>query len=372
MFPTLQTLLRIAMVFSVDLDHFFADHRKRRAFAIVRHAARQRFPEAAGRRDPAYHFESLTFPIAEPKCEAYVATFHPVAEGKARPHDHAGVELIYVLSGELGVTVEATEHVLESGDALYFDASVPHSYRRTGRNRLLGADCLRCLTRRSDGAEQLPAFRPEGLHPFEREGVDDDPPLILGVLDPAAGTVGSPGYDCPSNLSSTSRARPSRSVDADDQVAPAPADLRGDADRRMRRGNRREQTKAGREVSEYECRTSTRAARAFAGDVDEDIPPARRHSGRPCRRCIASLDPRQILLANHVPDVRRQCPASPGPPASVTPRVPPDDERKHGRRQRAGHGGIGSHRLYYRPMARNSRCPARPCRRIVAVRAASC
>ena len=133
MFPTLQTLLRIAMVFSVDLDHFFADHRKRRAFAIVRHAARQRFPEAAGRRDPAYHFESLTFPIAEPKCEAYVATFHPVAEGKARPHDHAGVELIYVLSGELGVTVEATEHVLESGDALYFDASVPHSYRRTGR-----------------------------------------------------------------------------------------------------------------------------------------------------------------------------------------------------------------------------------------------
>ena len=66
MFPTLQTLLRIAMVFSVDLDYFFADHRKHRAFAIVRRAARQRFPEAAGRRDPAYHFESLTFPVAEP------------------------------------------------------------------------------------------------------------------------------------------------------------------------------------------------------------------------------------------------------------------------------------------------------------------
>ncbi|MEP6918080.1 MAG: cupin domain-containing protein, partial [Acidobacteriota bacterium] len=52
---------------------------------------------------------------------------------KARPHEHAGVEMIYVLSGELGVTVEATEHLLESGDAMYFDASVPHSYRRTGR-----------------------------------------------------------------------------------------------------------------------------------------------------------------------------------------------------------------------------------------------
>jgi transcriptional regulator with XRE-family HTH domain len=133
MFPTLPTLLRIAMVFSVDLDYFFSDHRKHRAFAIVRSAARQRFPDSPGRRDPAYHFESLTFPVAEPNCEAYVATFHPVADGKARPHQHAGVEMIYVLSGELGVTVEATEHTLETGDAMYFDATVAHSYRRTGR-----------------------------------------------------------------------------------------------------------------------------------------------------------------------------------------------------------------------------------------------
>lgn len=133
MFPTLATLLRIAMVFSVDLDYFFVDHRKHRALAVVRRTTRQRFPEAAGRRDPAFHFESLTFPVPEPKCQAYLATFHPVADGQARPHQHIGIEVIYVLSGELGVTVEAAEHMLESGDAMYFDASVPHSYRRTGR-----------------------------------------------------------------------------------------------------------------------------------------------------------------------------------------------------------------------------------------------
>ena len=133
MFPTLQTLLRIALVFSVDLDYFFADHRKKRALAIVRQADRLRFPEEPGRRDPAFHFESLTFPVAEPKCQAYLATFHPVGDGKARPHEHAGIEVVYVLSGELGVTVEATEHMLAMGDAMYFDASVPHSYRRAGR-----------------------------------------------------------------------------------------------------------------------------------------------------------------------------------------------------------------------------------------------
>jgi transcriptional regulator with XRE-family HTH domain len=134
MCPTLPTLLRIAMVFNVDLDHFFADHRKHRVLAVVRRAIRQRFPEAPGVSDPAFHFESLTFPVAEPKCQAYLATFHPVGDRIARPHEHPGVEVIYVLSGELGVTVEATEHKLGTGDAMYFDSSVPHSYRRAGRS----------------------------------------------------------------------------------------------------------------------------------------------------------------------------------------------------------------------------------------------
>jgi transcriptional regulator with XRE-family HTH domain len=134
MTPTLPTLLRIAMVFNVELDYFFADHRKRRVCAVVRRTARQRFPEAPGVAAPAYHFESLTFPVAEPKCQAYVATFHPVADGAERPHEHAGIELVYVLGGELGLRVEATEHRLKAGDAIYFDASLPHSYRRLGRH----------------------------------------------------------------------------------------------------------------------------------------------------------------------------------------------------------------------------------------------
>lgn len=133
MIPTLATLLRIAMVFNVELDYFFGDHRKRRVCAVIPKESRQSFPESPDLRDPAYHFESLTFPVSEPKCQAYVATFHSVADGAARPHEHAGIELIYVLGGELGVTIETTEHRLKPGDAMYFDASLPHSYRRLGR-----------------------------------------------------------------------------------------------------------------------------------------------------------------------------------------------------------------------------------------------
>ena len=42
--PTLPTLTRIAMVFSVGLDYFFSDPRKRHVVAVVRRSERKVFP----------------------------------------------------------------------------------------------------------------------------------------------------------------------------------------------------------------------------------------------------------------------------------------------------------------------------------------
>ena len=59
LFPTLPTLLRIAMVFSVGLDYFFTDERKRHVVAIVRKQGRIRFPERPGDGEVSYYFESF-------------------------------------------------------------------------------------------------------------------------------------------------------------------------------------------------------------------------------------------------------------------------------------------------------------------------
>src|SRR6202162_6091428 len=58
LFPTLPTLLRIAMVFGVGLDYFFTDERKRRVVGVVRREERIRFPERAGHTGVEYLFES--------------------------------------------------------------------------------------------------------------------------------------------------------------------------------------------------------------------------------------------------------------------------------------------------------------------------
>ena len=126
--PTLPTLARIAMVFDVGLEHFFADQRARRTFSIVRAAERMRFPDRADSPTPGYFFEVLTFGATEKSMSAYLAEF-PLQESKeARPHFHTGAEFIHVLSGRLAVHYQAEEHLLEVGDSVYFDASEPHSY----------------------------------------------------------------------------------------------------------------------------------------------------------------------------------------------------------------------------------------------------
>lgn len=133
LYPTLPTLLRIAMVFGVGLDYFFSDERKRHVVAIARKKERIRFPESDGGDSIAYRFESLDFKASDRKLSAYFAEFEPIAAEKVRPHQHTGVELLYLLSGDLELTIGSEKFSLEPGDAVYFDSGVRHSYHRASK-----------------------------------------------------------------------------------------------------------------------------------------------------------------------------------------------------------------------------------------------
>ena len=83
MFPTLPTLLRIALVFGVGLEFFFAGARDKPLVAVVRKADRVRLPDRPGAREVAYRFESLDYPATERRFNCYYAEFFPVAPGPA-------------------------------------------------------------------------------------------------------------------------------------------------------------------------------------------------------------------------------------------------------------------------------------------------
>ena len=80
LFPTLPTLLRIALVFSVGLEYFFSDDQKGQVLAIVRRPQRKRFPgraDGSGVRLPLaplsnsdpFQFETLSHPTFRQECK---------------------------------------------------------------------------------------------------------------------------------------------------------------------------------------------------------------------------------------------------------------------------------------------------------------
>ena len=132
LYPTLPTLLRIALVFGVGLDFFFAGARDKPIVGVVRRRERLRFPDKQSAKEPAFHFESLDFAAVERRLNAYVAHFNSVPAERLKMHTHAGGEFIFVLRGTLSVLIGTDEHILDAEDSMYFDPGVPHGYRRKG------------------------------------------------------------------------------------------------------------------------------------------------------------------------------------------------------------------------------------------------
>ncbi len=129
--PTLRNLARIAMVFSKDLSYFF-ENEPAPVFRIHRKKDRVRMPQT-GVEPPTYTFESLGYMVPDRHMDPYFAEFVPLPEHvEPKSHMHTGYEFLYVLGGELALRHGDQEATLVPGDAVYFDAGTPHSYRSAG------------------------------------------------------------------------------------------------------------------------------------------------------------------------------------------------------------------------------------------------
>jgi quercetin dioxygenase-like cupin family protein len=130
--PPLGTLLRIAMVFSVGLEHFFTDDQSRQVIAVSRAGERKRFPSSGDHQSPVYTFESLDFAATDRVSNSYLAYFDGESAKESEPHVHDGFETIYVIEGALTLSFGSRSIDLGEGDSVYFDSTLPHGYRRSG------------------------------------------------------------------------------------------------------------------------------------------------------------------------------------------------------------------------------------------------
>ncbi len=129
--PTLPTLMRIALVFGVGLEHFFTAEEERPMLAVVRKAERLRLPDQAGTAVPSYFFESLDFRATDRKMDAFRADF-PQGRAPSPPHQHPGAEFLHVIAGRVALRVGEEAVELDEGDSIYFDSAREHCYCAAG------------------------------------------------------------------------------------------------------------------------------------------------------------------------------------------------------------------------------------------------
>jgi len=126
--PTLPTLVRVALVLVSDSTRFHRHAARRRRRAP---GDRLRFPERPEDPDSAYVFESLDYETTGLEMPTWPSS---IKARRRAPTAHDASEFLFVLSGELCVTVEANDHFLAAGDSIYLHPAVGAA-RVCGRRR---------------------------------------------------------------------------------------------------------------------------------------------------------------------------------------------------------------------------------------------
>jgi len=77
-------------------------------------------------RYPGYEFSSLAYNFKHRTMEPLLVLLDS-SKPQAAVVSHSGQEFNYVIEGRMKVIVAKTEHILNAGDSIYFDARLPHS-----------------------------------------------------------------------------------------------------------------------------------------------------------------------------------------------------------------------------------------------------
>ena len=124
--PPLGSVIKLAKALEMKMGYFISGEEDR-AYTIVRHNDRKvisRYDSQTGKYY-GYEYESLAPHKKDRHMEPFLVTLEP-ADTEEERSTHDGQEFIWVLQGKMEVRLGGEIHILEPGDAIYYDSTVPH------------------------------------------------------------------------------------------------------------------------------------------------------------------------------------------------------------------------------------------------------
>jgi transcriptional regulator with XRE-family HTH domain len=122
--PPLSTLITIANALGVRLSTIFGETEDERNITLVRRDDRPII--ARNGSSYGYSYYALAHKFQNKNIEPYVISV-PAGLKQSALFQHEGQEMLFMLKGRLKFFYGDREFIVEEGDCLYYDASVPHT-----------------------------------------------------------------------------------------------------------------------------------------------------------------------------------------------------------------------------------------------------
>lgn len=130
---SVSTLQKISTHFGVSLDELmFGEEPRMNAYFLTR-----RGTGISIERTKAYKYESLASGFKNRIADPFIVTVEPKPESTPIYYNaHPGQEFNMVLEGRLQLNINGKELILNQGDSLYFDSSLPHGMKALDGNNV--------------------------------------------------------------------------------------------------------------------------------------------------------------------------------------------------------------------------------------------
>jgi len=125
--PPLGNLVNLAKIFEVSVGDLFGEAGDS-SYCIVRSDARKtvsRF-NSSDDKSSGYSYEALGQQKKKRQMEPFLVTLTPAEVRQVEPNQHIGEEFIFVLEGKVEVRLLEHTDILNPGDSIYYDSTMPH------------------------------------------------------------------------------------------------------------------------------------------------------------------------------------------------------------------------------------------------------
>jgi quercetin dioxygenase-like cupin family protein len=124
--PPLGTVIKLAKAFDLKMGYFISGE-EAKAYSIVRQGDREVTSRYDSKKEKhyGYEYESLAPHKTDRHMDPFIVTLKP-SETEEERSTHDGQEFIFILQGKMEVRLGEDIHILETGDSIYYDSTVPH------------------------------------------------------------------------------------------------------------------------------------------------------------------------------------------------------------------------------------------------------